>query len=233
MNVLRNLANSVAFYSKFATLINFLKIRLVLSNKPSIFLGKTPNFWTFWEFLHFQWPCSATFQLFSDFEKKQEFFRKTIYVFSKKPKFRTFWDIFLIQVQSTSNWLLLAVSKKTQDFFWKTIFFKTKPIFQRFEKSYHFSCILQQIFIFGDLYKIKFFFEKPIYFFEYNQILKVSWSLAFSVAFYGKFATFSNFSEKKQIFSKNPPYFFIKKPKIWTFDNFRFLNAIVEQICYL
>ena len=78
----------------------------------------------------------------------------------KKPKYRTFWEILLIQLQSASNWLPLAVFKKTQDFFWKTIFLQDETIFQRFEKSYYFNCILQQIFKFGDFYKINFFFQK-------------------------------------------------------------------------
>ena len=46
-------------------------------------------------------------------------------------------------------------------------------------------------------------------------------SLAFSVAFYDKFATFSSSSKKiKFFFSKNPPYFSGKKPKIRTFWKF-------------
>ena len=133
MNVLRNLSNSVAFYSKFATFINFLKIRLILSKKPSNFLGKTPNFWTFWEFLQFQWPCIATFLILAILKKSKHFFEKPINVFSnKKLKFRTFWDIFLIQLQSASNCLLLAVSKKTQDRFWTTIFFDDETNFWTF-----------------------------------------------------------------------------------------------------
>ena len=136
MNVLRNPSNSVAFYSKFATFINFLKIRLILSKKPSNFLGKTPNFWTFWEFLQFQWPCIATFLILAILKKSKHFFEKPINVFSnKKLKFRTFWDIFLIQLQSASNCLLLAVSKKLKIDFEQPFFSTTKPIFERFEKS--------------------------------------------------------------------------------------------------
>ena len=96
---------------------------------PSTSLRRTPTFWTFWEFLHFHWPCSATFLLSAIFKKSKNFFEKPTYVFSKKPNFQTFWDIFLIQLQSASKWLLLVVSKKTQDIFWTTNFFSRRNHF--------------------------------------------------------------------------------------------------------
>ena len=77
-----------------------------------------------------------------------------------------------------------------------------------------------KIFNLGDFYKINFFFEKPIYFIYYCQFLNVLWGLTFSVAFYHKFATFSNFLKKINLFSKNPPFFPTKKPKLWTFWEF-------------
>ena len=163
MNVLRrNLANSVAFYSKFATFINFLKIRLVLSKKPSIFLGKTPNFWTFWEFLHFQWPCIAIFLFLAILKKSKNFFEKPIYVFSnKKLKFRTFWDIFLIQLQSASNWSLLAVSKKSQDNFWTTNFFSRRNHFLKVLRSLTNSVASYNKFLSLAISTKSIFFEKP------------------------------------------------------------------------
>ena len=138
-------------------------------------------------------------------------------------------------MQFASNWLLLAVSEKTRDFSWKTkLFFKKKTFSQRFEKSYYFNCILQQIFSHGDFYKINFFLEKPINFIYYNQILKVLRSLTFSVAFYRKFATFSNFFLEKSNFSFQKIHHTVpsKNLKFEHFEKFHFLSAIVEQNCY-
>ena len=212
----------------------FWKIGFFFRRNPSIFSGKTPNFWRFWEFLHLQWPCSATFQLFSDFEKKQEFFRKTIYVFSKKPKFQTFWDIFLIQVQSTSNWLPLAVSKKTQDFFWKTIFFQDETNFSTFWEILPFQLHPITNFYLWRFLQNQFIFKKPIYFIYYNQFLKVSRSLTFLVAFYRKFATFSSFFYKNSNSSFQKTHHIVPSRNLIfeRFENSQFLNAIVEQICY-
>ena len=155
--------------------------------------------------------------------------------FQEKPNFWTYWEILLIQMHSASNWLLLAVSKRTQGLFWKTTFFSRRNQFcQRFETSYYFNCILQQIFNFGDFYKINCFFEKPIYFNFYNQILKVSRSLTFSVEFYRKFATFGSFFLGKSNFSFQKVHHNVpsKNLKFEPFENFHSPNAIVEPICY-
>ena len=62
--------------------------------------------------------CCAFFSkfiTFSDFEKIQDFFEKTVYSL-KKHKFRILWEIILFQSHSTANLLPLAISKKNQDF---------------------------------------------------------------------------------------------------------------------
>ena len=97
-------------------------------------------------------------------------------------------------------------------------FFKEKqPFFERFEKSYYFSCILQKSLYFWRFLQ-KFFFRKIHILYLILPILNVSRGPIFSVAFHRKFARFSDFFQKKSIFfSKNPPYFSIKKHKFWRF----------------
>ena len=121
-------------------------------------------------------------------------------------------------MQSASNWLLLAVCKKLKMFFEKPFFFHDETNFWTF-----WEVLLFQLHPSTNFYILRFlqnqiFFEKYFYFIYYNQFLKVSRSLAFSVAFYGKFATFSLCLKKLNFFfSKNPPYCSIKKPNFWTF----------------
>ena len=62
-----------------------------------------------------------------------------------------------------------------------------------------------------------FFFKKNHIFFYYYQILNVLRCLTFWVAFYCNVATFSNFLNKINFFSWNPPFFSIKQPIFWTF----------------
>ena len=132
---------------------------------------------------------------------------------------------------------LIAFSgfQKNSRFVLKNHFFSRRNQFcQRFETSYYFNCILQQIFNFGDFYKINCFFEKPIYFNFYNQILKVSRSLTFSVEFYRKFATFSSFFLGKSNFSFQKIHHNVPSEnlKVEPFENFQSPNAIVEPTCY-
>ena len=59
---------------------------------------------------------------------------------------------------------------------------------------------------------ITFFLEKPIYFIYQKQVLNVLRSVTFSVAIYGKIASFSDFG-RIQGFSGKPIYFaFEEKP---------------------
>ena len=131
--VLRNLTNSVAFYSKFAAV--------------------------------------------SGFHKNSRSFFENSFFFQGETTFLTLWEPLLIQLHPTTNFLSLAFYKN--------------------------SIVLS---------------KNPYTFLKKKQNLNVSRGPTFSVAFYRKFATFSDFLKKKQIFfSKNPPYFSIKKPKLRMF----------------
>ena len=132
LNVLRNITSSVAFYSKFATFINFLKSRIFLFGKTHpLFLRETPIFWTFWEFLQFQWPCSATFLLLAILGKARIFSKYQCLFFQKKTKvLNVLRDLtnsiaFLIKLINA-----LSGFRNNPCFFWKTnLFFKKKTIF--------------------------------------------------------------------------------------------------------
>ena len=169
LNVLKSITNSVAFYWKFATFINFLKNRIFFVKMTHPFLQKKHPIFERFENLFLQWPCSATLLLLAIFEKKVTSFSRNPSSFSiKKPKFSKFWEILLIQLQSTVNLLPLAIFQKKTQYtisFRKTHLFQLlKPFFERFENSYYFSCILQQNFQLRRFLLNQFFFEKPIYF---------------------------------------------------------------------
>ena len=111
LNVLRKLINSVAFYSKFATFITFLKNRIFF--KKTMQLLKKNTFRKFRELLLFQWPCSVTLLLLAILKKSTIFSITQSVFFWKKNQFLwTFWEILLSRLLSASNWLLLAVLKK-------------------------------------------------------------------------------------------------------------------------
>ena len=70
----------------------------------------------------------------------------------------------------------------------------------------------------------------PIYFFlKKKQLLNILRNLTNSVAFYGKFANFSDF-KKIQNFLEKPIYFFWKRPKIWAFWE---ISCFLRHICNL
>ena len=137
MNVLRKLDKSVAFYSKFATFITYLKNRIFFK-KTHPFIKEKNTFRKFREFLLFQWPCSVNLLLLAILRKSTIFAITQSVFFSKKTNFWTFWEILLSRLHSASTWLLLAVLKKTPDCFLKnqSFFLKKEPLFQRFGRSY-------------------------------------------------------------------------------------------------
>ena len=133
---MRNLTNSVAFYSKFAAV--------------------------------------------SGFHKNSRSFFENSFFFQGETTFLTLWEPLLIQLHPTTNFLSLAFYKK-------------------------FYC----------------FIEKPIYFSLKKQNLNVSRGPTFSIAFYRKFATFSDFLKKKQYFFQKTHHILPSKNlNLERFENF-------------
>ena len=165
LNVLRNVTNSVAFYCKLATFINFLKNGIFFVEKTHpFFWRKTPKFWTFWEFLRFQWPCSATLLLLAVFWKKVTSISKNPSIFLiKKSKFLKFWEVLIIQLHLTVNLLPLTTFQKNHNFFSKNTFvWVIKTNFWTLWEVLLFQLHPpKKIFNFGDFYKIIFFSKNP------------------------------------------------------------------------
>ena len=79
----------------------------------------------------------------------------------------------------------------------------------------------------------KLFFEKPIYFLNKKpKILNALRNLFILDAFYGKFATSSDF-EKIQDFFQKTHVFSHKNPNFERFEIFYYFSRILRQICYL
>ena len=150
LNMLRNITNSVAFYCKFAIFISFLKNRIFLFGKTHPFFYEKHQFFERFEnFFFFQWPCSATLLLLLILGKARISWKYQSLFFQKKTKtlnvLRDLTNSIAFRIK-----LINAFSgfrKNPRFFFSKTnLFFKKKTIFQRFERSYFFSCIQQQNF---------------------------------------------------------------------------------------
>ena len=125
------------------------------------------------------------------FEKKPTYFLK-------QPNFWTFWRFLLDQLHYSASLQPLANSlKNSQTFETPIYFFQSKNLkFLRFEKSYQFNCLLQQICCCWRFLKLKIFVKKPIFFSKGSQVSNVLRYLTNSVAFYCKFAKFDDFCEK-------------------------------------
>ena len=157
---------------------------------------------------------------------KINFFSKKPYILFIIAKFWTFCEVLLFQSRFTTGLLRSAIFfGKNQFFFQKThhIFPSKKLNFERFEKFYYFSRILQQfcytycfffsrtvffkqpIYLakFRDMEKIKEFFEKPMYLSQRKtQILNIYRKPTNSVAFNSKFCAFSGFWKPQSFFSE-------------------------------
>ena len=220
-NVLRYLTNSVAFYSKIATSYHFSKNHKFFPKNTFFSFNKT-NFCTFWEFLHFQWPCSANL-LFLSILKNSSIFSKNQSMFvQKERKFRTFWEVLLIWLHSASNSLLFGgfFKEKLKIFFSKNqSFFQEETTFLTFWET-----LLFQLHLITNFYLWR-FFEKSLLFFRKTYtiyLLKpiferfersyLSNRILPQVCFVQRF-----FVKIHCLFSKHPPYFSIKKPKFRTF----------------
>ena len=157
MNFLRGPTFSVAFYRKFHTFISFFK-------KPPYFSIKKPKFRTIWELLLIQ-SHSTHFCWNYCFFRKKHFFSKNPDFSTGKTRFWTLWESWIFQSHSASK-KLAAFSgffTKTQVFFENSKIqssFQEETTFLTFEKPYYFSCILQQIFIFGVFQKSQLFLRE-------------------------------------------------------------------------
>ena len=104
----------------------------------------------------------------------------------------TFWEIVIFHKHFSTILLSLAIFKNSC-FFWKksSNFFLNKSNFERFENFDYFCRILQQICNFYRFLNYLFFFKnlKSVL----RKKLNVLRSLTISVAFYDKFATFTDF----------------------------------------
>ena len=153
------------------------------------------------------------------FPKNQIFFPENTYILFNKTKFWTFWGVLLFQSHFAAILLLFAILKKFKKFSGEPICFsvKRKPIFKRFEK---FSLLIRNLVLIFYLYhffKILVSFRKSHLCFvkkgpEFSTVLR---NPTYSVAFYSKFANFSDFKNTLDIFSKNAA--FCQRPKFWTF----------------
>ena len=130
--------------------------------------------------------------------QKIKVFSKIHLSFEKNPNFWTFWDISQIQSRSPANLQLLAIWKKRMIFFWKAhLFFIKTPIFLTLNLlrivaiPVVFSATLLALAIFQNVKKN--FSKNLSIFWERTPSLELFENLTNSVAFSGKFATFSDF----------------------------------------
>ena len=114
--------------------------------------------------------------------------------------------------------------------------FEKKPKFRTFWESYQFCRILWQIcYLWRFLKNWRVFLKDTSKFNKKPKILtlNVSRILAIPVAFYGKFAGYSNFSKRQIFFSKIPSMFWKKNPIFERFQESCNFSRILKQTCNL
>ena len=131
------------------------------------------------------------------FWKNHDFFLKNpSIIFWRKPKVCKFWEVLLSQALSTASFLHLNFSCSSNNsifcFERPIYFFKENSIFKASEIIYYSKHILQQLCYLCDFKKRRFFSENPSFSFEKSQIVNILKN-PISIAFYCKFATFSDF----------------------------------------
>ena len=204
-NVLRNLSNSVDSKANFQPLAIFKK-SIFFPKNPTIF-QKKPKIWKFWEILLFQSHSTANL-LPSAILKNSCFFERHLF-FIKKPKISSLnvLKIHAIPVAFYGNFSRFRQFQKRQEFFWKNhLSFEKTPKFWTFRESYQFSRILWQIcYLWRFLKNWRVFLKDTSKFNKKPKILtlNVLRILALPVAFFGNFASSSNFSKCQNFFRKN------------------------------
>ena len=115
----------------------------------------------------------------------------------------TFWENCQFQLRSTSKFIILAASNQIQLFCRTQVFFYSQS-FERFERSYSFSCIVQQNWnIWTSLKNSMLFSENPSFLWRNAHFLKVLRKFTVSVALDIKFANLSCFQKFRFLFRKN------------------------------
>ena len=142
------------------------------------------------------------FQILHNWKKNQ----KPICV-SKETQNLSIQSSLFFRTHSTSNLLPLAFFNDFVFYFLKIhVFFSRKANFARFEKLYYFSRILRQICCFYRFLRFSFFFQKIRHLLKKK--MNVLRKLKLSVAFYDKFAIFSDF-QKFMFFLEKLTYIFL------------------------
>ena len=117
---------------KFATFSHLTKQFKIFSRETHLLFKNKTNFERFekpYSFIRFlQQNCYPQF-----FSKNSKFFRKSIYFYKEAQTLWTFWENYQFQFKLKSNF----IAKPLQLFY-------NSERFERFERSYPFSCILQQ-----------------------------------------------------------------------------------------
>ncbi len=128
---------------RFQLLVILRNFQFSPEKSIEVFLKK-PKFSTFWEISVFQSEVTANL-LHLKILRKPRLSSKILSFLRKNAKFWKFWEFSLFQLYSTANLILLEILKILKTVFPKIrFFFRKTPIFECFEKSCYFNCILQK-----------------------------------------------------------------------------------------
>ena len=182
------------------------------------------------------WINLAAFWGIFQIKTQDFFFSQNQSFFQEETTFLTLWETLLFQLHPITNFYLWRFFEKSLLFFRKTYtIYLLKPIFERFERSYFSSRILQQVCYVQRLFvKITFLFSKnPPYFSikkpkfrKFRELLLIQ---SHSTAFF--FLKLLFFFKQKTVFFEKKHRFQIKKPDFEHFEKAEFSSRILLQIC--
>ncbi len=147
-----------------------------------------------------------------NFNKNQDFFRKT-YIFSEKtPKSGRFQNFHSSSRIQQRIWYFQKFWEFWKQYFKKSVIFLGKPQFLNILRNLSISiAFYRKIDNFSNFKKINSFFQKTSIFSEKTQFLNVLPKFTLSVALSSKFATFSNSTKIQDFFWERYLLFFFKK----------------------
>ena len=146
------------------------------------------------------------------FSTKLKSFSEQPILFSKSLFFVTCWEISLIQSHFTANLLFLTILKKIIFFLKTYLFFSKKLKLERFEKTYLFGRILQQIcYLYHFLKNRIFFSKKPIQFLKKTPNFRKFWEFLLFQWPCSVTLLLLAILKKPRIFSKTQSIFFSKE----------------------
>ena len=151
-------------------------------------------------------------------------------IFLEAPNFWTFWSFLLVKLHCSASLLHLAIFKKVHKFFEKPFyFFRTKNLsFLRFEKSYYFSCILQQTCCRGRILKNSRFFSRNQFLFQKEAKFRTFWENLLSQShFTANLLPLSLFWKIGFFFEKTHPFVEKKHPIFGSSEKFYFFSDLV------